>query len=421
MIPMRQSFKMQCVSETAVTKKIEFLVGSSGVLQSLRRQRPMEPFAEAAMCFLGRLSEAVRSDPASHSMPDLTAFAFWCRHAHLRQLKDIGCRGENRLGRGVSLHFAPSNIPMLFAYTMAAGLLSGNCAVVRLPQKGSEQADVLIDVMRRLLREEFPEFAKRIVLCRYEHDSAVTEALSLLCDVRVIWGADASVREIRRAPLPPRAFDLPFASRASAALLDAAAVVRSGNPDELARAFYNDTYLNDQNACSSPQIVCWLGNAEETAKAGRILWSHVSELLKQRAYEVPADVAVKKLDAALAIAAEFEDAAREGSIEAEDNRLVRVFVPCLDERLWDFTAPGGFFIESRVEMPDELEPILTAHCQTVSVFGIDRAELAELFLRLRVSGADRITKLGHALDFSLIWDGFDLIDSMSRRIDVQRF
>ena len=33
-----------------------------------------------------------------------------------------------------------------------------------------------------------------------------------------------------------------------------------------------------------------------------------------------------------------------------------------------------------------------------------------------VFGVDRIVQIGHALDFSLIWDGMDLIAQMSREI-----
>ena len=49
----------------------------------------------------------------------------------------------------------------------------------------------------------------------YERDDSVTAALSLACDLRVIWGGDRSVTDIRRHPLAPLARDLAFPDRSS--------------------------------------------------------------------------------------------------------------------------------------------------------------------------------------------------------------
>lgn len=35
-----------------------------------------------------------------------------------------------------------------------------------------------------------------------------------------------------------------------------------------------------------------------------------------------------------------------------------------------------------------------------------------------VLGVDRVVETGHALDFSLIWDGIDLIRQMSRQMEL---
>ena len=33
-------------------------------------------------------------------------------------------------------------------------------------------------------------------------------------------------------------------------------------PEKIAVGFYNDTYLFDQNACTAPHLIIWLGNDE---------------------------------------------------------------------------------------------------------------------------------------------------------------
>lgn len=205
-------------------------------------------------------------------------------------------------------------------------------------------------------------------------------------------------------------------SPAAAAFL-AETVCRTENLDGLAREFYNDTYRNDQNACSSPQMIFWLGTKTQAEMAAERFWQAVSELLKERQYPVPASVAVRKLDASLRLAAEFDGV----QILHDENRLVRVQVPVLREAMWDDTAPGGFFIESCGEDLQDMAGILSGHCQTLCVCGLNPEETANRLAGWRVSGVDRVVPVGHALDFSLTWDGFDLIASMSREISSSLF
>lgn len=392
---------------------VTLILGSAKDLEEIRMQKPLAPFSEEVMGFLASLSERIRKDRACDQMPEAAAFAFWCRPAHLRKLRgEYDFSKQRRLGRGVSLHFAPSNMPALFAFSMAAGLLAGNSVIVRLPGKETAQERLLVSHLGKLLLEEALQLQGRIVLCRYPHDRGITDGLSSLCDVRLIWGSDASVSEIRRSPLPPQAIDLPFASRGSAALLDAEAVLKTADPAALARDFYNDTYLNDQNACSSPRIVYWLGPPEKTREARERFWGAVLKVLEQKDYQVPAAVAVQKLERALLLTAEFKGV----KILQEPNRLMRVSVPVLQRGMWGYTAPGGFFIESGGETTEAMMDILDGHCQTLCTYGIDREKLAQELMERRIEGVDRIVPAGHGLDFTLTWDGFDLITCMSRRI-----
>ncbi len=391
---------------------ITYLAGDAEALATLPSQRAFAPFASETERFLTALSQRLRADDEAKAMPDVLAFAFWCRAANIALMRwEYAERIDDRLGRGVTLHFAPSNIPVLFAFSMAAGLLAGNCCAVRLPKKATPQAERICSAVRGVCENECPEFKPRIILFRYGHEPEITEALSALCDVRIIWGGDASVAEIRKAPLPPRATELSFADRGSVAVLDMRKILEADELDVTARAFYDDTYLNDQNACSSPRIIYWRGADKETKTAREKFWGAIHYYIKQR-YDLAAVTAVQKWDAALRLAALIPNA----SISAPDNFITRIYVPELKEWMWEFTAPGGFFIETRGEKLDGLLPVMTRHCQTVCRYGVEKNELMQFMCGSRASGGDRIADFGHALDFALTWDGHDLIESMSRRI-----
>lgn len=392
---------------------ITYLLGDAERCMHIRDQQPMAPFDEKVVGFLSSVSECLRREGRKQGMSDVMAFAFWCRRVHLEQMKKSYCReNEIRLGRGVSLHFAPGNIPVQFAFTAAAGLLAGNCAIVRLPGKSTPQAELIIRAFRELLEGDFSDFRDRIIFCRYGHERTVTEALSALCDVRVMWGSDESVCEIRKAPLPARAVDLPFPARDSAALLNAEEVICAADIDMLCEAFYNDTYLNDQNACSSPHIIYWLGNPETVSAAQKRFWEEMRRKLARKNWKIQPSTAVAKLDAALRFAADFENV----RIERDGTAIVRVQVSGLDGRMWNYMEPGGFFIETCGETWEDLLPVLDGTCQTLSVFGIRETEIAARLAEKRIAGVDRIVPVGHTLDFELTWDGFDLIEHMSRRI-----
>ena len=80
----------------------------------------------------------------------------------------------------------------------------------------------------------------------------------------------------------------------------------------------------------------------------------------------------------------------------------------------DFDGNSGFFIEYQAKNLSEILPICEERCQTLSYFGIDCKFLKEFVILNRPKGIDRIVSLGTTLNFSLIWDGYDLIYSMSK-------
>lgn len=390
---------------------IKFMLGTQDTLLDIRNQKPKSPFSDEIICFFDSLSKNIRNNKDSRSFSDVMTFGFWCRKKGILQYKEqYGDRLKATLGRGTTLHFAPSNVPVMFAYSMAAALLSGNNVIVRLPSKRSAQTDLIINGLKKTLNE-FPEMKHRMVICCYEHDKAITDKMSQLCDLRIVWGGDETINEIRKSPLPPTALELSFRSRSSMAMIDAAIFRKIEETGDIVREFYNDTFLYDQNACSSPRIICWVGNQEDIRKAKERFWYEVSVFTRNRYHLEPA-LAVKKRETSFCLAANVPDV----KIIADDNLIVRVELPHLMQEAWEYSVPGGFFIEINVEKVEEALPIFTAKCQTLSCLGFSHEKIAGLLVENQVSGIDRIVDFGHALDFSLTWDGIDLIENMIRKI-----
>src|SRR5205823_13847382 len=144
----------------------------------------------------------------------------------------------------------------MFVYSWALSLLCGNANVVRLSQRSGGAAAAILASLRQVVSElRDPAIAATQRIVRYGHEDDTTAALSEACDLRVMWGGDASVRALREHPLRPSARDLPFPDRHSFAVLaiDAYARADDARRDRVALGLYNDVYWFDQAGCASPR------------------------------------------------------------------------------------------------------------------------------------------------------------------------
>jgi hypothetical protein len=76
------------------------------------------------------------------------------------------------------------------------------------------------------------------------------------------------------------------------------------------------------------------------------------------------------------------------------------------------------FLESSGDSIDALLPLLGRRCQTLSYFGVPLERLVALVAEAGPRGVDRIVPMGHTLDFSLTWDGYDTVRTLSRKLAV---
>lgn len=412
MIPMPPRFEGRFEGQFENSSSLTFLIGAEQTIGQMPSLAPMRPFSEKVLSFFDALSKRLLSLGRAH--PDVATFAFWCRRSALLRERAKYDDLDSRIGRGVIFHSTPSNVPVNFAFSFAAGLLAGNANIVRLPRGEFEQVTLICDVIRELLAEDHAALAPYVCMLRYPSDRAVSDALSRICDVRVIWGGDATVSTLRESPLKPRATELTFADRFSLAVINADVYLETPDKERIAQQFYNDTYYSDQNACTSPRFVFWLGQAKEAKEeAKQLFWAHLHHWAKER-YELPAASAIGKLDALYRVAAEKDVHA----VPGRDNLITRAVPHTLDADLPDFCSNSGFYFEYDIDELDEILPVCTERCQTLSYLGLAEADIHGFITRTRPRGIDRAVPLGSSLDFSLVWDGHDLIRTMSRRITV---
>lgn len=397
----------------------ESLIATAPGLENLADAPPLPAFAEPSVAFVDALSTELFRMPQARSYPELTALAFWMRRSNIVRLEEAYLRrhtGQLSVARGTVLHFAPSNVDTIFVYSWFISLLCGNRNIVRLSTKASVQTDLLVGAIGRVAaRPEHAEIARRSLVVRYAADNRTTALLSALCDTRVIWGGDATVATIRQVPLPATATEIAFANKFSLGLFDAGGWL-SASTEQQARwidGFFNDAYWFDQMACSSPRLILWIGNEAEVERARAGFWPALEQKVRQRGVSFgDVDYVNKRIaQDLLSIEADVSIPVTAG------NDVARLWLetPALHA---DAHCGAGLFFESRLAQLDELRPLLSRKVQTVSYLGMQPDRLRDFVQEAPLAGVDRFVPVGSALDFSSVWDGFDLMTVFTREIAV---
>ncbi len=388
--------------------EIEYIVGSEEILNSIASVPAMKMFSEQAVGFLAALSRELLNDKAAKGFVDVVSYAYWIRMASLKSTEQNHPDRNNRIGRGVALHIAPSNVPVNFAVSMTSSLLAGNCTVIRVSNKRFEQVDIICKAINKLLDSEFSFMKPYICIVRYAHNDELTAQLSSMCDVRIVWGGNRTIEEIRKAPLPPRAIEMTFADRHSIAIINSDEYMNA-NASDIAKGFYTDTYYSDQNACSSPRLVVWTGS--RVPKAKERFWAALEELV-HKDYDMKPIQAVNKFTSLCMLGMTGEEV----KLIKSDNYVMRAEVSRLTAKLMNYKDSSGYFFEYTAQELDEIVPVLTKQCQTVAVLGVSKQSILDLVIKHGVRGVDRIVPLGQTMGLEFIWDGYKMIEAMTRFI-----
>lgn len=384
--------------------------------QSFLKLKPMRPFSEEITDYLDALSKEINKDSRVQNFPDVRTFSFFCRKANLSILKKkYHDSGILKLGRGLVFHIAPSNVPVNFAFSTMISLLSGNSNIVRVPSKKFIQIDIIVNAIDNLaLNPHYSNISNRILLVSYDSNSDATKLFSQDCDVRIIWGGDETINKVRENLLQPRAFDITFADRYSICVINADEFLKDYRPKKIIEGFFNDTFLFDQNACTSPHLVLWIGSNKKVEKAKSIFWNILRALVVDR-YKIQPVTAIDKLTNFHNQAIQTEGILLEKS---EDNFIFRVKLNKLTEDINRFRSHSGYFSEYHASSLSEISQIINKKYQTISYYGFTKEHLRGTICKIEPTGIDRLVPIGRAMEFSPVWDGYELINTLSRRIDV---
>ena len=380
-------------------------------------------FSEESVAFLDDMSQYILKTPDIRRYPELVSLAYWLRKGNIRPVISDFCKtiDENEVvvPRGVAFHIAPSNVDTIFLYSWALSMLAGNINIVRVSQSHSEQITLLFDVIRECIKfERYDEVAGKNIILTYQHDENISTFLSKRTDIRILWGGDETISTIRSLPSKPTTKDIAFADKFSYCVIKATAYLQLTEEKrrKIGSLFFNDAYWFNQMACSSPRIVYFVGDAAACEAASPKFWGNVADELKQRSVVDTMPVAMNKLVFLYEYALDDINLISTRNFEYDKPSVVRIAVN--DMHIPSEHCGGGFFFECFLGKLDDLLFVVQQKDQTVTHFGFEKENLQKFILSVGGKGIDRIVPIGQAMNFSPVWDGYVLLNELTKRVGL---
>lgn len=376
------------------------------------------PFDDLLIDYCAEFSRTLARSARGFS--ELQALAFWMRRAELVRMREdfheLATERTVLLPRGLVVHIPPANVDTIFIYSWLLSLLCGNHNIVRLSSRATEQTDLMINVINELGEDaRFSRVTGSTAMIMYGHDDITTAELSERADLRVIWGGDGTVRNIRRSPLSPHATDLTFPDRVSLAAFDASSVEGLGDIElfDMAARFYNDAYWFDQMGCSSPRMTVWVGDGVVAQRASQRFFQALYDVTVSKGLRVETSAALSKITYGFSAPITHDV----GRVRNFGNQVLVIDNNDLEQMPEEFVGSGTFHSTVVQSLPD-IAPMITRRYQTLSHFGFSSTTLRDFVQVLAGRGVDRLVPIGQALTFNRFWDGNDLFQALTRYVYI---
>ena len=381
------------------------------------KKKVFRPFNNLCIDFLEDFSKKLKNYKDLKSYPDLIYLMYWCRKERIKKLEHSLTDNQYRLGRGLIFHICPSNVPTNFVYSLFFGLLSGNSNIVKISSENSKEKSIIISILKNIFdKRKYKVLKNSNILTEYKASNTKnTKFFSSVCDARVIWGGNKTINDIRKFWIPERSIDITFADRYSISVINLE-ILKNLNLNKLkilAKKFYYDSYLMNQAACNSPHFVFWVG--KKNTKLQNSFWKELNEAVENNFIFDDIHI-VDKYTNLMKNIIEHDNF---NKINMYKNNLYVVDVHQKVNTIENIRGKNGTFFQKNINNLSKIKYSISKKCQTLTYFGFEKKELEVFLLNNNLSGIDRAVPIGNALNINPIWDGFNVLNELSRIIIIE--
>ena len=206
-----------------------------------------------------------------------------------------------------------------------------------------------------------------IQILRYDsEDHQITSNISKISDVRLIWGGDKTIKNIRKIETTAKTIDVPFADRYSISIINLKRLSNLPNYkfNILLKNFYNDTYEADQNACSSPHIILWYGDKNNEIK--KKFWNKL-DLIIRKNYHPPE---ISSMDNYCKLSKELIENNNISAYKIYNKSLYVIKLKKIYSKIFIEKSKWGFFYECDISNLKDIDYFVkkTSNCYLLRIF-----------------------------------------------------
>lgn len=373
----------------------------------VNRKNVSSCFHPDSLAFLRAVSKSLVS-ATYKDFPELVALGFWLRK-FTRECEKTSLDSQLSISKplGCVVHFTPTNVDTMFFYSWACGLVMGNFNIIRVATVKTAAQDLIFELLNQMFTSsEYERVGQTNVFVQYDKQSHWTETLSQFADARVIWGGDQSVSNIRLISSKPRCRDICFADRISAAVINSDSM-SDNTLKEVAECLWSDSKLYMQQACSSPKLLLWRGCDQKYERFIRELG-----IASEKQHHLDINTRNEQL-----VAAQAMKSIGNTDFRFEGNTCVVSVKELSAHALLCHTGHYVFIVIQNFDLND-VDALALEKLQTLSYAGYDKQEIVEFVKNTSIHSIDRVVPIGSALEFNPIWDGYKLLESLSRHVQV---
>lgn len=326
-----------------------------------------------------------------HSEPEIVALGFWLRKSNILNLiKKSGfisssdCIRKSPIGK--VFHVAPANVPTMFMYSLAPSYILGNSNIIKISKRNLTVVSNLLPYLKKI---------KDLLILSYDNEEEITKLISEKVNARVVWGGDGTGRSISNIPGKLGQRDIIFKNKISTSIINCDLPIT----DQLIDKFLLDSMTFDQKACSSPTITIFIGKKTIRENFIDLWWSKIREKTIEKE---TLNYVIERLNIEINMSLSHEE---------QDYELIskNPLVVKINDLKKNYKSCGfNTFFQQEHDTLDTIS--LPENIQTITYIGFDSTEL---FNKLNDSNISRIVPIGQALNFSFIWDGYNILEQLT--------
>lgn len=333
--------------------------------------------------------------------------SFWLRESNLRSIENSFLAlqsSELSLRRPVGRIFqiAPSNVDLLFLYTWALALLTGNSISTKLGSKVDEGSlKPVMEILDSVLLK-YPE-ATRVTEFFWSdrQDPRIRKEIER-CDLVIGWGSDATIKKLRLDAVQADKRFLGFPHRFSCALVNADFWAESGEREQsnFLLRFVSEIAAFDQGACTSPKSLIVVGRKDNRLRFTQSLSEEEVKTTSNNALGYLRFVNKVRLyhesEVFLPIPVEANQGIEllqgiEKVSQVSEERCVLGMVPLIE-----------------LDSIDALASVIDRPLQTLSVWGYEPIWVSNVLADNGIHPL-RTVRIGSTHNFDTVWDGTNLL------------